>query len=198
MCPKCMDHLPKDVTTLLVEWSGGNREALDELVPLVYNELHRMAARELSRENPSHTLQSTDLVHEAYLKLVDQTRMQWLGRKHFFAVASHLIRRILVDHARAREAAKRGGGVPRLALDESIALAGGKDLDLVALDDALETLARMDPQQSKIIEMRFFGGISIEDTAAVLGVSVATVNRDWKLARIWLHRELSRTSSHGC
>jgi RNA polymerase sigma factor (TIGR02999 family) len=192
-----MDRLAKDVTTLLGEWSGGNRDALDELMPLVYGKLRQLAARELRRENPGHTLQSTDLVHEAYLKLVDQTRAQWHDRDQFFGVAAHLIRRILVSHARARKAAKRGGEQPPLLLDESIAQPDGKGLDLVALDDALEQLAHMDPQQARIIELRFFAGVSIADTARILKVSPAAVNRDWKVARIWLYRELGRGGGNG-
>jgi RNA polymerase sigma factor (TIGR02999 family) len=192
-----MNRPAKDVTTLLLEWSSGSREALDQLTPLVYSKLRQLASRELRRERPGHTLQSTDLVHEAYLKLVDQGRAQWRNREHFFAMASHLIRRILVSYARSRNSAKRGGGKIQLVLDESIALPESKDLNLVALDDALEILSQMDPQQARIIELRFFGGVSIEGTARILGISPATVNRDWKLARVWLYRELSRNTAHG-
>jgi len=163
-----MDRPDKDVTTLLLEWSGGSRDALDRLAPLVYTKLRQLAARELRRENPGHTLQSTELVHEAYLKLIDQNRTQWTDREHFFAVASQMIRRILVSHARARRSAKRGGGKTLLLLDETIALKERKDVDLVALDDALESLSQMDPQQGRIIELRFFGGVSIEGTARLL------------------------------
>jgi RNA polymerase sigma factor (TIGR02999 family) len=187
----------KDVTTLLLEWGGGKRQALDELMPLVYDQLRQLAARELRRERPNHTLHSTALVHEAYLKLIDQHRVQWKDREHFFAIASQAIRRILVTYARSRNASKRGGGETLLAFDESIALPGGKDLDLVRLDDALESLSRLDPQQARIIELRFFGGLSIQGTAKVLEISTSTVNRDWNLARAWLHRELSRSSAHG-
>jgi RNA polymerase sigma factor (TIGR02999 family) len=188
---------PKDVTTLLVEWGNGNQAALNELTPLVYDQLRLLAARQLRRERAHHTLQSTALVHEAYLKLIDQRRVQWQDREHFFAIASQMIRRILVSHARARKASKRGGGQTTLALDDSIALSGRKDMDLVAVDDALEGLSRMDPRQARIVELRFFGGLSIEGTAEVLGISTSTATRDWNLARAWLHRELTRSPIHG-
>ena len=180
----------KDVTALLLEWSKGNQEALNELAPLVYNELRQLAARQLRHERPEHTLQSTALVHEAYLKLIDQHRVQWHDREHFFAVASQMIRRILVNYARVRNSSKRGGGKTALSFDDSIALPGRKDMDLVALDDALESLSQIDPQQERIIELRFFGGLSVPETAAVLKVSPETVLRDWKLARSWLLAEL--------
>lgn len=183
----------KDVTTLLLEWSGGKRQALDELIPLVYAQLRNLADRQLRRERPSHTLSSTALVHEAYLKLIDQRRVQWKDREHFFAVAAQAIRRILVSHARSRSASKRGGGATLLAFDESIALPDRKDVELIRLDDALEGLSSLDPQQARIIELRFFAGLSIEGTAEVLDISTSTVNREWNLARAWLHRELSRT-----
>ena len=188
---------PKDVTTLLQEWSGGNQQALHDLTPLVYNELHDLAARQLRRERANHTLQSTALVHEAYLKLIDQRRVQWHDREHFFAVASRVIRRILVSYARSRNSSKRGGGRTLLAFEELMALPDRKNIDLVALDEALESLSQIDPQQGRIIELRFFGGVSIEGTAKVLGISTSTVNRDWNLARTWLHHELSRSTTHG-
>lgn len=187
----------RDVTTLLLEWSKGNRDALDELTPLVYGELRQLAARQLRRERPGHTLQSTALVHEAYMKLIEQRRVQWQDREHFFAIASRLIRRILVSHARAHNAWKRGGGKTMLAIEESVAIAQPRNLDLLALDDALETLSQADEQQARIVELRFFGGVSIEGTAKVLGISVSTVNRDWNVARAWLYRELSRNASSG-
>ena len=192
-----MSPEPKDVTTLLVEWSGGNSQAFNELIPLVYDQLRQLAGRQLRRERPNHTLHSTALVHEAYLKLIDQRRVQWKDREHFFAVASQVIRRILVTYARSRHASKRGSGATMLAFDESIALPDRKDVDLVALDDALESLSRLDAQQGRIIELRFFGGLSIESTARVLGISTSTVTRDWNLARAWLHREVSRSSDYG-
>jgi RNA polymerase sigma factor (TIGR02999 family) len=188
---------PKDVTTLLLEWSDGNRQALNELMPLVYGQLRQLAALQIRRERPNHTLHGTALVHEAYLKLIDQRRVQWKNREHFFAVASQVIRRILVTYARSRNASKRGGGATLLAFDESIALPDRKDVDLVVLDDALESLSQLDPQQARIIELRFFGGLSIESTARVLGISTSTVTRDWNLARAWLHREVTRSLDHG-
>ena len=184
----------KDVTTLLLDWSRGDQEALNQLAPLVYDGLHRIAARQLRRERGSHTLQSTGLVHEVYLKLIDQQRVHWHDRDHFFAVASQMIRRILVSYARARKAGKRGGGETHFEFDEGIALPGGRGADLVALDDALEALSQMDPQQGRIVELRFFGGLSIEGTANVLGISPATVKRDWNVARAWLYRQLSRSA----
>lgn len=187
----------KDVTTLLLEWGGGNRQALNELMPLVYEQLRQLAARQLRLERPNHTLHSTALVHEAYLKLIDQNRVQWKDREHFFAVASQAIRRILVTHARSRHASKRGGGKTLLAFDESIALPNRKEIDLIRLDDALESLLRLDPQQGRIIELRFFGGLSIEGTAKVLAISPSTVNREWNLARAWLHRELIGSPARG-
>lgn len=181
----------KDITTLLLEWEGGNHDALQELTPLVYDQLRHLAARALHRERPGHTLQSTALVHEAYLKLVDQQRVHWHDRDHFFAIAAQIIRRILVSHARGRKALKRGSANTVITLDESVTPVPGRDVDLVALDDALETLSRLDEQQGKIVELRFFGGLSIESTARVLGISSSTVKREWNLARAWLRRELT-------
>jgi RNA polymerase sigma factor (TIGR02999 family) len=186
-----------DVTGLLQEWSGGNPEALNRLTPLVYAQLRQLAACELRRERSGHTLQSTALVHEVYLKLIDQRRVHWRDREHFFAVASQMIRRILVSYARGRNASKRGGDRTLLEFDDSMVLGGRRDWDLVALDDALESLSRMDPQQGRIIELRFFGGLSIEGTARVLRISPSTVTRDWNVARAWLYRELNRSMAHG-
>jgi RNA polymerase sigma factor (TIGR02999 family) len=180
-----------DVTRLLVNWTNGDKKALEALMPLVYGELHRLAKRYLRRERSDHTLQSTALVHEAYLRMVDQKGMQWQNRAHFFAVAAQMIRRILVDHARTHKAEKRGGGTPKLALDEAIGVPQRRDLNLVALDDAINTLTGMDPQQGRIVELRFFGGLSIEETAEVLSISPATVKRDWAVAKAWLYRDLS-------
>jgi RNA polymerase sigma factor (TIGR02999 family) len=180
-----------DVTRLLVNWTNGDKKALEALMPLVYGELHRLAKRYLRRERSDHTLQSTALVHEAYLRMVDQKGMQWQNRAHFFAVAAQMIRRILVDHARTHKAEKRGGGAPKLALDEAIGVPQRRDLNLVALDDAINTLTGMDPQQGRIVELRFFGGLSIEETAEVLNISPATVKRDWAVAKAWLYRDLS-------
>jgi len=182
----------QEVTRLLVRLTDGDRGVLDDLLPVVYGELRRLAASYLRKERVGHTLQPTALVHEAYMRLVDQTQVQWQNRAHFFGVAAQMMRRILVDHARAHEAEKRGGEFQKLSLDENIDVSGERDVNLVALDDALNLLAEIDPQKMKIVELRFFGGLSVEETAEVLGVSVDTVMRDWKLAKVWLVRELSR------
>lgn len=183
------------VTELLGRWRSGDREALDSLIPLVYEELRSIAQHYLRNERPGHTLQSTALVHEAYVRLIRQDLPQWQNRAHFFAVAAQLMRQILVDHARAYRADKRGGGVCNLALDDAEQDAQQVDVDIVALDDALKTLSAMDPQQGKVVELKFFGGLSIEDTAEVLGISSSTVKRDWITARAWLHRELDRSAA---
>lgn len=183
------------VTDLLVRWRGGDGEALDSLVPLVYGELRRIAQHYLRNERPGHTLQSTALVHEAYVRLIGQNLPEWQNRAHFFAVAAQLMRQILVDHARGRRSNKRGGGVCKLALEEAQDVAQLVDIDILALDDALKTLSEMDPQQGKVVELKFFGGLSIEDTAEVLGISSSTVKREWTSARAWLHREIARGSS---
>ena len=184
----------KSVSQLLVKWKGGDQEALRDLVPLVYTELRRLARHYLQGENPGHTLESAALVHEAFLRLADRKPLQLQNRAHFFAVASHLMRQILVDFARRRRRAKRGGGW-KLTLDEAVLLPGGRDLDLdlVALDRALNELSRLDGQQSQIVELRFFGGLSIVETGSILGISSATVKREWATARVWLHREMSRS-----
>jgi RNA polymerase sigma factor (TIGR02999 family) len=186
----------KEVTQLLVDWSNGNQEALAKLMPLVYDELRRLAAGYLSRERPDHTLQATALVHEAYLRLIDQKRMRWQNRAHFIAIAAQFMRRILVDHARSHHYAKRGGGKPKLSLDEAVGLSKQTDLDLVALDDALNGLAEIDPQQSRIVELRFFGGLTVEETAEAMNLSVAKVKREWSTAKAWLLRELSQRSGY--
>jgi RNA polymerase sigma factor (TIGR02999 family) len=183
----------KSVSQLLAKWKDGDQEALRELVPLVYAELRRLAHYYLQGENPGHTLESTALVHEAYLRLADRMPLQVQNRAHFFAVASHLMRQILVDYARRRRRAKRGGGC-KLTLDEAAFLPGGRNVDLVALNSALNELSRLDGQQVQIVELRFFGGLSIGETARMLSISPATVKRHWTSARIWLHRELSGTS----
>ena len=184
-----------EVTRLLADWQNGDQGALDRLVPLVYDELRRIAARHLHAERPGHMLQTTALVHEAYLRLVDETRMQWHGREHFFAVAATLIRNILVDHARSEKAAKRGGGVGKLPLDEACAVPVDNAGAVLAVDDALAALAKIDAQQSRIVELRFFGGLTIEETADILRISPSTVKRDWILAKAWIYRELSRSSA---
>ena len=185
----------RQVTELLVRWRQGDRQALDALIPLVYEELRRIAQHFLQREKPGHTLQSTALVHEAYVRMVGQNLPQWQSRAHFFGIAAQLMRQILVDHARSRQAAKRGGDVFKISLDESTALPEQKDLDLIALDDALKSLSELDSQQSRIVELRYFAGLTIEDTSEVLGISPATVKRDWATARAWLQREMLRGGS---
>jgi RNA polymerase sigma factor (TIGR02999 family) len=179
------------VTELLLAWSGGDREALDRLVPLVYSELRRRAGAQLARERGSHTLQPTALVHEAFLKLVDQRRARWDSRAQFFAVAAQVMRRILVDHARARSAEKRGGDTLRVSLEEAGDAPISPEADLLPLNEALERLAVQDERQARVVELRFFGGLSVEEVAAVLEVSEITVKRDWAMAKAWLYRELS-------
>ena len=186
-----MPHPSHTVTEMLQAWgSRGDREALDELMPIVYEELRRQAARHLRHERAGHTLQTTALVHEAYLRLVDQRDVRWQNRAHFYAIAAQLMRRILVDHARRGSAAKRGGSALKLPLDEAFASTGEREVDLVAIDEALLKLAELDPQQSRVVELRFFGGLNVEETAEVLGVSPRTVKRDWSVAKAWLHREI--------
>jgi RNA polymerase sigma-70 factor (ECF subfamily) len=185
---------PQNVTKLLVEWSKGDQGALEALVPLVYEELRRLARYYLRQEKQNHTLSSTALVHEAYLRLVNQKEVTWQSRAHFFGVASQMMRRILVDHARRHAYAKRGGGALTLALEEAVATPQRREIDLVALDDALDTLAKLDERQSRMVELRFFGGLSIEETSEVLGISAPTVKREWASARAWLYREISRGS----
>lgn len=182
---------PQPVSVLLGKWRAGDQEALQVLIPLVYEELRRIARYHLRRERPDHTLQSTALVHEAYLRLMKQGPADIEHRTHFLAVASHLMRQILVDHARGCRAAKRGGGF-KLELNDAMSAQKPQSVDLIALDDSLNELARLDPQQSRIVELRFFGGLSIDETAEVVGVSPATVKREWATARAWLHRELRR------
>lgn len=184
---------PRQVTDLLAQWRAGDRDALDALMPLVYEELRRLARHYLRQERSDHTLQSTALVHEAYMRLVGQNSPEWKSRAHFFGVAARLMRQILVDHARASRAAKRGGDSLKLTLNEALAGSKEKDLDILALDDALNNLTQLHPQQSEIVELRFFSGLSIEDTSEVLGVSPATVKRNWTTARAWLFREMNRS-----
>jgi RNA polymerase sigma factor (TIGR02999 family) len=183
---------PNEMTQWLLDWSAGDKTALDQLMPLVYDELRRLAHYHLGRERQGHTLQTTALVNEAYLRLIDQQRVQWQNRAHFFGIASQLMRRILVDHARSRHYAKRGGGAQRVSLDEALVVAQERAAEVLALDDALTALAGIDQRKSQIVEMRFFGGLSIEETAAVLAVSPGTIMRDWTLAKAWLHREISK------
>jgi RNA polymerase sigma factor (TIGR02999 family) len=185
-----MPSFPPTVTQLLQAWSGGNREAIDQLFPIVYEELRRQAARHLRAERAGHTLQATALMHEAYIKLVDQREVRWQNRAHFFGIAAQAMRRILVDHARARHAAKRGGSAIQVPLEEAHDVAEASGVDLLDLDRALTRLAEFDPQQARIVELRYFSGMSIEETAEALGISPATVKRDWSMARAWLRREL--------
>ena len=186
-----------DITGLLKGWANGDENALQELMPLVYGELRRIAAYHMRAEAADAVLEPTALVHEAYVRLVDQTKVQWNDRNHFYSVVARMIRHILVDYARARGTTKRGGGAVTLRLHETVVAPAERDLDLVALDDCLHDLARLDSQQSNIIEMRFFCGLSIEDTAAMLHISPATVKRDWAVARAWLFRELGRRCRTG-
>jgi len=179
------------ITQLLVDWGKGDQAALEKLMPLVYSELRRLASNYLRRERGEHTLQPTALVNEAYLKLVDQKNPKWQNRAHFFGISAQLMRRILVDHARQHQAVKRGGAEQqRISLTGAEALAQQPEIDLLALNEALDELAKMDPKQSRIVELKFFGGLSIEEIAEVLGIGHATVERDWKMARAWLRRQL--------
>lgn len=179
------------ITELLIDWGQGDEAALEKLMPLVYNELRRLASNYLRRERASHTLQPTALVNEAYLRLVDQKNAKWQNRAQFFGISAQLMRRILVDHARQHQAAKRGGSnQQRLSITSAEHFAEQPEIDLLALNEALDELAKMDPQQERIVELKFFGGLSIEETAEVLGISHATVERDWKMARAWLRRQL--------
>src|ERR1035438_4410284 len=187
---QCDEPAGGDISTLLRAWRDGDPSALERLTPIVYDELRRLARRYMKRERPGHSLQTAALVNEAYMRLVDYERMQWQNRAHFFAVSSQLMRRILVDHAR-RHNLKRGGGVPHISLDEAAVVGGDQDTDLVALDDAMNALGRIDPRKVQVVEMRFFGGLSVEETAEVLKVSTVTVKRDWRAARAWLYRELT-------
>jgi RNA polymerase sigma factor (TIGR02999 family) len=183
---------PQEVTRLLLAWSEGEQEALEKLIPLVHTELQRLAHRYMSRQRPDHTLQTTALVNEAYLRLVDCSRVRWQNRVHFFAISAQLMRRILVDWARSQEYLKRGGQIQKVSLDEALVVSKQQGADLAALDDALNALASVDVRKSQVVEMRFFGGLSVEETAEVLKVSPDTVLRDWKLAKVWLAREMKK------
>ena len=185
---------PQEVTQLLVAWSHGDASALDRLLPLVYEELRRIASRYMRQERPGHTLQTTALVHEAYFQLIDKRHISWENRAHFYGVAAKAMRRILVDHARRHHRAKRGGGVCKVALDEAAAVSSEPAVDMVALDEALSGLAAVDARKSQMVELRFFGGLSIEETAEVLKVSPATVMHDWTLTKAWLRRAMNDES----
>ena len=190
--PLDMVSLPprQEVTQVLVDWNKGDANAPDRLMPLVYEELRKLARSYLQRERADHTLQATGLVHEAYLRLVDQSSMTWENRAHFFGVAAHVMRRILVDYARSHRAEKRGGDRDKLEFDEALAPSGEKAVDLIALDDALQDLVAFDPRQSRIVELRFFGGLTNEEIGEVLGISPRTIKREWRLAKAWLRREI--------
>lgn len=189
-----IDQPPSEVTLLLREWRNGDRQALDALLPLVYKELRRIAHSQLRKERPDHTLQSAALVHEAYFRLIGMNPPQWESRTHFFSIAAQLMREILVDYARRHRAAKRGAGARALRIEEAAGLCSQKDIDVLALDDALKALTKIDPRQSKVVELRFFAGLSIEEVSQALEIAPATVQRDWTAARAWLHREISRNS----
>ncbi len=182
----------REVSQWLIAWGNGDQEALSRLIPLVYQELHRMAARYMRRQTPGHTLQTSALVNEAYLKLVDQKNVRWQNRAHFFGIASQLMRRILVDHARKHNRIKRGGATPKLSLDETAIITQDRAAEFIALDDALTVLTEMDPYKSRIVEMKFFGGLNFEEVAEVEKVSPRTIRREWRKARAWLHQELQK------
>jgi RNA polymerase sigma-70 factor, ECF subfamily len=181
----------QDVSQLLADWSNGDQAALDKLLPLVNTELRQLARRYMRRENPGHTLQTSALLNEAYLRLIDQKTVRWQNRAHFFGIAAQLMRRILIDHARSHHYAKRGGGALRVSLDEAAAVTEARAAELLAVDEALEKLTAMDARKGRIVELRFFGGLSLEETAEVLGISSPTVQREWRAAKAWLHRILS-------
>ena len=185
-----MDTSTGEVTRLLLELNQGNRDAMAQLMPLVYAELRRLAGHYLRQERHNHTLQATALVHEAYLRLVDQRQQQWQNKSQFVRVAANIMRRILVDYSRSDQAAKRGGGAGRVLLEESMLVLNTRAGDVVAVDEALNRLAQLDPQQAQLVELRFFGGLSIEEAASAIGISPATVKRDWNVAKVWLAREL--------
>ncbi len=188
-----MERASGEITRLLQEWTNGREQALDHLVPQIHRELRKLAASYLRKERPDHTLQPTALVNEAFIKLIDQRAVKWQNRAHFFGIAAQAMRRILVDHARAHGASKRGDGVRNVAFDDAIMIGGTVDIDLLALDEALTRLAAIDPQQSRVVELRFFGGLTMEETAEVMHISPATVGREWRMAKAWLFAEIGRT-----
>ena len=189
-----MSRSNQQITQFLIAWGQGDESALEALMPVVYDELHRMARAYMNRQRAGHTLQTTALVNEAYLRLIDSSKVQWQNRAHFFAVSAQLMRRILVDFARARGNQKRGGGAERVSIDRALEFSPEKSADLVALDDALKTLAEMNARQAQVVELRYFGGLSEDEVAEVLKTSARTVRRDWSLARAWLYRELAKTT----
>ena len=186
---------PEEITGLLLDWGNGDRAALDRVIPVVYQELRRLAHRQVRRERAGDSMQTTALINEAYLRLVDYARVRPRDRAHFFAIAAQAMRRILIERARSRRSAKRGSGAPKLSLDEVADVSAERAADLVALDDALTQLAAIDPRKSRLVELKYFGGLTDEEAAEVLEVSTATVERDWRTAKIWLHREISRTAT---
>jgi RNA polymerase sigma factor (TIGR02999 family) len=186
-----MQHRPEDVTLLLSDLKSGDEKAAGKLIPLIYNELRRLAGNYMRRERADHTLQATALVHEAYLKLVNQRSVDWQGKSHFFGIAAHVMRRILIDHARSHLREKRGGKKQAVPFEESLTFSSGQSAELLRLDEALDHLAKLDARQSKIVELRFFGGLSVEETAEFLGVSPKTVKRDWSMAKAWLYAFLN-------
>lgn len=192
MSKQKVNESQQQITERLIAWGSGETSALDDVMRAVYQELRRMADHYLRLERPDHTLQPTALVHEAYLRLIDQRKVSWQNRAHFFGVAAQMMRRILVDHARTKQRGKRGGAARKLSLDEVMNLSQGRAADLVALDDALKALAEIDPRKSQVVELRFFGGLNVEETAEVLDVSPQTVLRDWKMAKAWLYQEMTR------
>jgi RNA polymerase sigma factor (TIGR02999 family) len=185
-----------DITQLLAKWSDGNQSALDELYPLVYDELHRLARRYMSRERKGHTLQTTALINEAYVRLVDQRNVHWANRSHFFAISAQIMRRILIDHARRNAYAKRGGGAQQVSLEEVAAVTPDPGRALVRLDEALKSLAERDPRRSQVVELRYFGGLNNAEIAGVLKISENTVTRDWNMARAWLYQQLTETAAN--
>jgi RNA polymerase sigma factor (TIGR02999 family) len=189
-----MSAFPQEITQLLLSWSNGDKSALDQLIPLVYPELRRMASRYMGRENSQHTLQTSALINEAYLRLVNQHQVEWQDRAHFFAVAAQIMRHILVDHARNYRRSKRGGGTKHVPLDDEAIMCNERAVELMALDDALNRLASIDPRKSQIVELRFFGGLTVEETAEVLKLAPITIMREWRAAKAWLGREVSRES----
>ena len=193
---KSLPPEPHQITQLLAEWSEGNPSALDELYPLVYEELHRLARRYMSRERKGHTLQTTALINEAYVRLVDQRNVQWANRSHFFAISAQIMRRILIDHARRHGYAKRGGGARQVSLDETAAVIQDNLSEFLRLDEALTSLAQLDPRRSQVVELRYFGGLNNEEIAEVLKISENTVIRDWNMARAWLYRQLSGSAAN--
>jgi len=185
-----------EITQLLAEWREGSQSALDELYPLVYDELHRLARRYMSRERKGHTLQTTALINEAYVRLVDQKNVQWANRSHFFAISAQIMRRILIDHARRHAYAKRGGGAQQVSLEEAATVTPDVSGELLRLDEALKSLAAMDPRRSQVVELRYFGGLNNEEIAGVLQVSENTVTRDWNMARAWLYQQLTGSGAN--